>query len=222
MNKPKARNRNIVVQQMDGETLIYDLTSDKACCLNETSSNVWRLCDGTRTIGEIAVELSSKLNTRVSESLVEFAIDELEDNALMRTVRSSRKAPDGPSRRDVIRKIGFSSAVTLPIISSVVAPRTMNAQSCGNLFDACQGGLAETCCPGNSCVGYSAGMLGQCCFDDGSIPPDGPPRNPGTHCTRSVIFCVSQFCCSGNATVGDTNVACTTSGGFPGIPCICS
>ena len=47
MNKlPIARNKDIVVQTLDKEVLIYDLNTHKAYNLNETSSIVYQACDG--------------------------------------------------------------------------------------------------------------------------------------------------------------------------------
>jgi hypothetical protein len=39
--KPISRKSHIVVQYFGNEILIYDLTENKAFCLNETSALVW-------------------------------------------------------------------------------------------------------------------------------------------------------------------------------------
>lgn len=39
-NHPKGRTNDIIVQELDGEVLIYNLKDNKAFCLNETSSLV--------------------------------------------------------------------------------------------------------------------------------------------------------------------------------------
>jgi hypothetical protein len=46
MIKIKSRESNLVVQDLNNEVMIYDLTENKALCLNETASIIWRLCDG--------------------------------------------------------------------------------------------------------------------------------------------------------------------------------
>ncbi len=33
-----GRNKDIVIQEIEGEVLVYDLMSNKAVCLNETSA----------------------------------------------------------------------------------------------------------------------------------------------------------------------------------------
>ncbi len=62
MNKPKTRNENIVLSEFANEVLIYDLIINKAYCLNETSTMIWQLCDGTRSIAEISQILSQQSN----------------------------------------------------------------------------------------------------------------------------------------------------------------
>ena len=53
--KPVARKRELVVQESGEETLVYDLVSNRASCLNQTSALVWKHCDGSKTIGDIAI-----------------------------------------------------------------------------------------------------------------------------------------------------------------------
>lgn len=216
---PTARKENIVVKEIRQETLVYDLTSNRAVCLNQTSALAWHCCDGRNSIEGIIKKMSSVLRHDISEEFVWLALDQLNTEGLLENYELPTSPFAGISRRNLIRNIGFASAIALPLVSSIVAPRSIGAQSCGDIFQACQA-FPDTCCPGRDCIGYGPSSPGQCCFDDGSIPPDGPPRNPGTHCTQQV-HCVSQFCCSGNATLGDTNISCPT-GAIPGVPCICS
>ena len=65
--KPISKKQNIVVQDLEKELLVYDLQTNKAFCLNETSAIVFQLCNGKRTVTEIADALSVKLKTLVSE-----------------------------------------------------------------------------------------------------------------------------------------------------------
>lgn len=41
------------VEEMEGENLLYRLGSHKAIHLNDTATLIWKLCDGSRTVGEI-------------------------------------------------------------------------------------------------------------------------------------------------------------------------
>lgn len=65
---PKSRECEIVVQGFEKELLIYDLSINKAFCLNETSTLVYQLCNGKNTVAEISNLISKKLNQPVNES----------------------------------------------------------------------------------------------------------------------------------------------------------
>ena len=47
-----ARQNGLVVQEMPGEVLVYDLDSNKAHCLNESAATVWRSCDGNNSVAD--------------------------------------------------------------------------------------------------------------------------------------------------------------------------
>jgi hypothetical protein len=80
---PISRKDEIVVQEVDGEILIYDLRSNKAFCLNETSAAVWRACDGSRDIRALNDLVSEQLNNPVNEDLVWLALDQLKKEKLL-------------------------------------------------------------------------------------------------------------------------------------------
>lgn len=130
MNKPISRKSNIVVQDLENEVLIYDLTINKAFCLNETSGLVFALCDGTRTVAQISNEMSKRLKTLISEDLVYLALDELKKNNLLENSEELTDHFAGMSRREVVKKVGLASMIALPVIASVVAPSAVMAQSC--------------------------------------------------------------------------------------------
>ena len=44
----------------DGESLLYSARRDEASALNRTATEIWALCDGTRTIGAIARALGQR------------------------------------------------------------------------------------------------------------------------------------------------------------------
>lgn len=129
----KARQEDIVVQELENELLIYDLRTDKAFCLNETSALIWQTCDGTKSVSEISREISEKVNSPVSENLVWLALDQLSKDDLLSDRQPVVSKFDGLSRREIIKKVGLTSMVALPLISSLVSPRAAMAQSavCG-------------------------------------------------------------------------------------------
>lgn len=50
---PKARTEHLVEQNLNRETLIYDLVINRAFNLKETPSIVYKACDGQTTFQEI-------------------------------------------------------------------------------------------------------------------------------------------------------------------------
>ena len=126
---PIARNKGLVIQEMPDEVLVYDLDADKAHCLNETAAFVWKSCDGKNSVADIVREFETNTGGLVSEDFVWLAIDQLQEKGLLAANVESRFA--GQSRRDVLKKIGLASMVALPVIASLVAPKSaMAAVSC--------------------------------------------------------------------------------------------
>jgi hypothetical protein len=143
---PVARTDELVQQNVDNEVLVYDLRSDKAFCLNDTSAKVWKLCDGTRDIPAITNELGNKS----SDDAVWLALDQLKQHGLLLSNYEADPRFDGVSRRNVIKKIGLASAIAIPAVFSLVAPSSVFALSCGDSGASC--GSPATCCS-NVCFG---------------------------------------------------------------------
>jgi len=139
--KPKARNEEIVIQELKNEMLVYDLENDKAHHLNETVAFVWKICDGKTSTKEIASQLSSKFKTEIEEDFVMLAFDELEKANLL------NQNPAGElvdlARRKVVFKYA-TVAAALPIVMSLVAPPPALAQSCAAQGQPCA--VDADCC----------------------------------------------------------------------------
>ena len=186
---PKAVTGDLVVQDSGEELLIYDLEANRAICLNQTARFVWENCDGIRDINSITENLEKKFGVAADSDLVLFAINQLNDEGL---ISNGDSIPDGfgeLSRREVVKKIGFGSLVALPIVSAIIAPQAVFAQSCVNPG----GGAAGT--PGNNgttCVGSVAAcntlcttdvfFLAGCCNGTGQLVQPGADCNFGSGC----------------------------------------
>ncbi len=142
---PTARTSDLVVQDVPGEVLVYDLTTNKAHCLNETAAMVWRSCDGRHSVGQIADIISLQAGNNVPEDLVWLAIDQLNEiNLLESEVKADFK---GQTRREVIKKVGLAAVIGLPIVASLAAPtNALAATSC-----ACTSNLQCTGACGTFC-----------------------------------------------------------------------
>ena len=154
---PKARKENLVVQELDGEVLIYDLNTNKAFSLNETSSLVWQLCDGDNSVSEISESIGRKLDSPANEDLVWLALDQLKKEKLIANAEEVVSNFTGMSRREVIKKVGLGTMIALPLVSSLVAPTAVSAQStacagmCGMTL-ACSTAVAGCMCSNNSAL----------------------------------------------------------------------
>lgn len=54
------RQQRVEAFASDGESLLYSAMRDEASALNRTATEIWELCDGTRTIGAIARALGQR------------------------------------------------------------------------------------------------------------------------------------------------------------------
>jgi Coenzyme PQQ synthesis protein D (PqqD) len=147
---PVSRKKNLVVQEFNGEVLIYDLRVNKAFCLNETSALVWQACDGTNSVSEIGRKLGN-------DEIVWLALNELKKKRLIEDFGTSPSRFDGLSRREIIKKIGLGSMIALPMVSSLVAPTAAHAQS--------------VCAPGMACTCDTTGTNGGTCASATCVTP---------------------------------------------------
>ena len=155
--KPKAQNSEKLVQELCDETLIYDVKSGKAFCLNESSSAIWNECDGNNSIAEIAEKVSNKLNTKISNDFVMLALKDLKSEGLLEEGLSYSFLGE-IDRRNLIKTVGLTAAIALPIITGIVSPLAVRALSCLN-----------TCMIDNDCPAPNPGPSrycdNGCCFD---------------------------------------------------------
>jgi len=127
---PEARREGLVVQEMSEEVLVYDRERNKAHCLNRTAALVWSHCDGNKSVVEMARAIAEETNAPVDEDLIWLGVEQLSKTHLLqeRAVMPEHKA--GLSRREVMRRIGLTAAVALPVVTSIVAPTAAQAANC--------------------------------------------------------------------------------------------
>lgn len=173
MKLPTARTIEIIQQEADKELLVYDLRNDKALMLNETSKNVFQACDGEASFEDL------KHQYQYTDDLINLTIDELRKNNLMKDNYSSSFS--GIDRRDLIRKIGLSTMIALPVILSLTAPKSANAASPGavacstpNSQCYCQNGDTNSCGTGRVIFAGAQTCPSDCtCFTPGTCSTAG-------------------------------------------------
>jgi hypothetical protein len=127
---PRLRGHALVIHDLPDEVLVYDLERDRAYCLNQTAALVWRACDGKLATHEIAHKLTVELDAIISEDLVLLALAQLDQVHLLEEYKTLPPPYPAVSRRELVRTLGVAAAVTLPLITSIVAPTPAQAATC--------------------------------------------------------------------------------------------
>lgn len=146
---PLARNEGMVIKEVDGEVLVYDLKRDQAHCLNASAALIWRLCDGNSSIDQLARNFGLQTGARVDAKLILLGLQDLQRNNLLDNGNLLRQpvVSGAMSRREAVRRIGLGAAIALPLVISISAPTPVQAAvSCGARCKSCSTG-AE-CCSG--------------------------------------------------------------------------
>jgi hypothetical protein len=163
---PRARQASLIVKEVDDETLVYDLETDKAHCLNDTAARIWKRCDGRTTVREISARLGAELNIKVDEDVVWLALDQLAKFRLLEEAPVKPAHLAGVSRRQAVRALGVA-ALVLPMVNSLVVPT------------AAQTASPPPIPPGGCCVSPNQCVSQTCLQEPEGVPPCTPfPPNP--------------------------------------------
>jgi hypothetical protein len=152
---PRARKSGLIIQEADNEILIYDQASDKAHCLNQTAAKVWKYCDGETTLLDTCSALSRDLGTVVDEKLVWFAVDQFsKDNLLEKQITPPPFMIAGINRRQLMRTLGLTAVVAVPLVTSIIAPMPAQASTCLVTGSPCTSSIqcCSTVCNVNVCT----------------------------------------------------------------------
>jgi hypothetical protein len=144
---PRARTEELIVEELTDEVLVYDLRRNKAHCVNSTAAAIWKLCDGRRTVEEIARRLKQPVgHQQLSEEVVWLALAQLSRTHLLDEPVSSPIASSRISRREALKRVGIGAAIAVPIVVSITAPTAVQAGSCFATGHGC--GTGSQCCSG--------------------------------------------------------------------------
>ncbi|HBB88704.1 MAG TPA: hypothetical protein DC047_13925 [Blastocatellia bacterium] len=144
---PHARRSGLIVKEADGEVLIYDLERNKAHCLNNTAAKVWQHCDGETTVAAACSSLSRELNASCDEKLVWYALEQFaKDNLLEETVAPPAFIVGGMNRRQMVRTLGLTAIIAVPLVTTILAPTPAQAATCFPTTTACTSSVQ--CCSG--------------------------------------------------------------------------
>lgn len=145
---PTARDEGLIIQEMADEVLVYDRERYKAHCLNKTAALVWRHCDGKTTVADIARLMRDELQMPVGEELVWLGVEQLQKAHLLgKSAGRVRPQQGGMSRRKALQKLGWAAAVGLPLVTSIIAPRAVEASTCAIVCASSSQCLSTPGCP---------------------------------------------------------------------------
>jgi hypothetical protein len=146
--RPRKRQDKLIVRELPEELLVYDLTRDKALCLNQVAAAIWKRCDGKSTPRELARAL------QLEDRVLWCALDQLGRDGLLEASVEMPPALGGLTRRQHIRELAKAGAIAIPLVTAVTAPSAAEAatckahgQSCSSSVQCCSG-----ICSGSKCV----------------------------------------------------------------------
>lgn len=129
---PIAKNTGLATEEVAGETLVYDLKRHRVHRLNRAASAVWKYCDGTTTVAEMAEKLHNDTGLPADEALVRLALKQLRHAGLIECEAEVKPAERLPTRREIAKRLSIPAALALPLVSSIMAPTPAMAASGSN------------------------------------------------------------------------------------------
>jgi hypothetical protein len=111
------RRAGLIIQEVEGEYLVFDDKSNVAAALNLPATRVFQVCDGTRDVDQIIDQLSTG-DMPLSEDAVRLALAELAGNGLI----DDAPTEAGTSRRKLLMALGAAAALAVPAVELIKAP----------------------------------------------------------------------------------------------------
>jgi hypothetical protein len=128
--KPMARRDGLVIEDVDGELVVYDRIRHRAHHLNRPAALVWQHCNGRNTVADLVKRLQGKAGVAVSEALIWRALDRLGKARLLRERVVGPASAKAVTRRQALRHLGRTAAavIAVPLVTSIVAPARLYAK----------------------------------------------------------------------------------------------
>jgi hypothetical protein len=122
---PQTRKGNLTIRPLGDETLVMDLIHGTTHYLNLISFTTFKLADGTRSVEQLALDVSKAVGKPVNVEAVQLALDQFAGRHLMLTPIAPAAEEKRLSRRDALKVA--AAAMALPMLMS--APSPARAQS---------------------------------------------------------------------------------------------
>jgi hypothetical protein len=125
--KPLARKRDIFVENLPEEVVLYNKSNNKVHCLNKTAAAIWESCDGTRTVDELAHIAEAELGAPAGRKVALRALEELEKADLLEAGGVIVADAGLTSRREAVGKIALAGTA---LVATIVAAAPAAHASC--------------------------------------------------------------------------------------------
>lgn len=122
------KSPSVYTETLNDEMCVYEWTSKEVHALNATAARVWAMCDGKTSVSEMTDRLCAEFHLPNAEAVVWLALWEFKKKHLIEGELAVPPDHRALSRRDLIVKLGLTAAA-LPVVTSIVAPTALQAQS---------------------------------------------------------------------------------------------
>lgn len=151
---PTARKDDLSITWVNDETVVYDLLTHRASCLNKVTATVWNACNGKNNEAALLDALTDAGFQDIQPKVVRQALQQLSQTSLLTETTDTPAAEHtsvNVNRRQVLRSLSRTTVAAIPVISSITIQSAAVAQSCINPSPCNRG--SRRCCPGFSCRG---------------------------------------------------------------------
>jgi hypothetical protein len=151
MERPTAREHDLITQELPDELLVYDLVRHKAHSLAGVVATIWRACDGQSTVAEI-LQRARAQSPGLDEGLVQIALARLWKSGLL--IGDRPASPSVSSRRELLRRaavLGGFAVVSITVPTAALAASCLPGLSQGQtncVNSQCRNSSGVSCCRG--------------------------------------------------------------------------
>jgi hypothetical protein len=169
-----ARRKGLLLREVAGELVVYDLERHTAHCLNPAAALVFKQSDGRASVADLARRLHAELALPDDARLVRLALEQLDRARLLDRRPSPPPDPPGCPRREVVQRMALGLCILLPAVTSILVPTSaeaaatcIQATSCtGSAGSPCYGSIAALC--DGSCTCQPGACSSDCCDSFGN------------------------------------------------------
>ena len=112
--------KNILVEELPDETLVYDLDRHRAHCLNPTAAFLLTQANGERDLEDLSRLAEAEFGENTTAEVVQLGMERLQRARLVEW-EGADTPETGISRKDAIRRLALVGLV-LPAVMTIVTP----------------------------------------------------------------------------------------------------